>query len=119
MDTNKVIKIRNLNDTEKNFDMDTILTMLSDSIYIYSGTYASEEGRSVLVDRDSIDAEYRAYSNIESCDLVKVPIEFCDLFEKNSRVVFLNNQSSDFSSRKNDITNDDSKRLVRRISSNR
>ena len=89
METNRVVRIKNLNDKERIFDINTTLAMSSDSIYIYSGTYANVNDKNILVDRDCLDAEYRAYSNIESCSIVKVPVEFSSLFEENNHVIFV------------------------------
>lgn len=117
METNRVVRIKNLNDKERTFDINTTLAMSSDSIYIYSGTYANINDKDILVDRDCLDAEYRVYSNVESCALVKVPVEFSNLFEENNHVVFLDNKKYAFLKNSNKSNHDQPMKFVRKVSS--
>ena len=61
-------------------------------IYVYRGTYRNikpnDDNLNVIVSRNSKDAEYSIYSNLEKYNLVFVDIKDREEFEKNHKVIF-------------------------------
>ena len=71
----------------------------TNGIYVYFGTfYDNNLGQEILVDRTNQYAKYNIYMNIEkiySSAGVKVPINFCESFEKNNKILFPKNVFSE------------------------
>lgn len=71
----------------------------TNKIYVYLGTYKysnSSDGirgydSDISVDYNSLDADYRIFNDIElrDCDSIIVPIEDCEDFEKDNRIIYL------------------------------
>ena len=64
----------------------------TNDIYVYRGTYRYvkpfDYNQNSIVPRNSLDAEYSIYSNLEKYDLKYVSIENREEFEKNHNIVF-------------------------------
>ena len=66
------------------------LTSETNKIYFYAGTFLTENGEVKRVERNSSTGEFDKYIDIESIQILEVPIEDRDVFEKSNRVVDLN-----------------------------
>ena len=63
----------------------------TNNIYLYAGSFINENGDERLVERDSLISEFDRYINIESLKDIDVPVEDRTNFEKNNKVLVLDN----------------------------
>ena len=90
METKKVKKVMNLKENDRQFEIKKLLMRSSDCIFNFSGAYKVENGSIVSVPRGSEDAEYHLYVDMETGRFVKVPINYCKIFEETNRIVSTN-----------------------------
>ena len=71
--------------------VDQGLTEETNQIYLYLGTYYSDGMDTVEVERNSSDAVFDWYVDIESVKYIENPVEDRNIFEENNKVVLLDN----------------------------
>lgn len=95
LDYKRVIDINESDIIINAFRRNSLKITTTNEIYVYLGTFKLsnvfdiEHGPSdERVERDSNQAEYRIYRDIEKCDSIEIPIKQCEEFEKNNKIVF-------------------------------
>ena len=118
MKVQKVTKVENFKEENRNFDIEKLLLRSSDCIFAFSGAYKNENGDLVLVDRENADAEICMYSDMESGKSIKVPAAYSKLFEEANHVInfgeMINNSKNNSEYKKQEC-----KKYIRTISSSR
>ncbi len=61
----------------------------TNSIFIYDGSFMTRNGIVIATERNSSDAEFDRYIDIESIEEVDIPVEDRKLFERFNKVIFL------------------------------
>ena len=65
------------------------LAQETNDIYLYIGSYVNEGGYNRKTERDDINAEFDSYINIESFVGVEIPVEDREVFEKEHKVLLI------------------------------
>lgn len=86
----KQIFLRTLFDYEHNGLVDE-----TNDIFLYAGSYVTDLGYTVPVERDDPDAEFDNYINIESLEELDIPTEDREDFETEHKVIVLNGRDYD------------------------
>lgn len=84
----KIIRIKNLKDEEREFDFEKIIRRCSDSILGYEGAYKIENGEYVRTDNN--DADFYLYLDMETNKRVKIPNIYNDTFREINHILSLN-----------------------------
>ena len=82
--TNKELFLRTLFDYEGKGLVDE-----TNSIFVYDGSFITRDGNIIRTERNSSDAEFDRYIDIESIEEVDIPVEDRKLFERFNKVIFL------------------------------
>lgn len=69
----------------------------TNGILLYAGSFFRDQDYLISVDRNSSDAEFDNYIDIESFDEIDIPVEDREIFEKEHKVIVLDDESSKYS----------------------